>query len=105
MTRMPTQTSPGTDVESTALDLLREIAVDAPGELGRDTGVKDAGISSLDLVELIFALEEKYDIEIPYNANTSDSQFKTLGDMIAVVERLVAEKSRAEAAAPRPAST
>lgn len=84
-----------TDVESTALSLLREIALDAPEDLSRQTDVKQAGISSLDLVELIFALEEKYDIEIPYNANADEGHFNTLGDMIAVVEKLVAEKATA----------
>lgn len=34
-----------------------------------DTALQDLGVESLDLIEIIFALEEKFDISIPYNAN------------------------------------
>ena len=34
-----------------------------------NTALQDLGVESLDLIEIIFALEEKFDINIPYNAN------------------------------------
>jgi acyl carrier protein len=34
-----------------------------------DTVLQDVGVTSLDLIFIIFALEEKFDISIPYNAN------------------------------------
>ncbi len=34
-----------------------------------DTALQDLGAESLDFQEIIFALEEKFDISIPYNAN------------------------------------
>ena len=34
-----------------------------------DTKLQDIGVTSLDLIFIIFALEEKFDISIPYNAN------------------------------------
>jgi len=34
-----------------------------------DTALQDLGVESLDLIEIVFALEEKFDISIPYNAN------------------------------------
>jgi acyl carrier protein len=34
-----------------------------------DTALQELGVESLDLIEIIFALEEKFDINIPYNAN------------------------------------
>jgi acyl carrier protein len=36
-----------------------------------ETALQDLGVESLDLIEIIFALEEKFDINIPYNANES----------------------------------
>ena len=36
-----------------------------------DTALLDLGVESLDLIEIIFALEEKFDISIPFNANES----------------------------------
>ncbi|MFA4836886.1 MAG: acyl carrier protein [Dehalococcoidia bacterium] len=53
------------------------------------TTFKDLGADSLDIVQILVALEDKFDIEIP------DDDLKGLanmGDMIAYVERKVAEK-------------
>ena len=54
----------------------------------------DLGVESLEAVEMIFDLEEKFDIQIPYNANTSnpDTEFETVGDVVKAVENLVAQK-------------
>lgn len=54
----------------------------------------DLGLESLDAVELIFDLEEKFDIQIPYNANTNNprTEFETVGDVVNAVEALVAQK-------------
>ena len=38
-------------------------------EIKPDDRLEDLGIESIDAVEMIFDLEEKYDVEIPYNAN------------------------------------
>jgi acyl carrier protein len=56
--------------------------------------LEDLGLQSLDAVEMIFDLEEKFDIEIPYNANTNNprSEFDTVGDVVRVIEKLVAKK-------------
>jgi acyl carrier protein len=34
-----------------------------------DTALQEFNIESLDFIEIIFKLEEKFDISIPYNAN------------------------------------
>ncbi len=56
--------------------------------------LEDLGLESLDAVELIFDLEEKFDIEIPYNANTNNprTEFETVADVVSAIEKLVAEK-------------
>lgn len=54
------------------------------------------GIDSLGLVESIFALEEEFDIAIPFNANdpeSSEFDISNMGTIITAVERLVAEKT------------
>lgn len=43
------------------------------------------------MVELTFVIEEKFDVEIPFNANF-DIKAKTVGDLIKTVEALVAAK-------------
>ena len=55
--------------------------------------LEELGIESLDAVEMIFDLEEKFDIEIPYNANDPRPEFHTVGDVVKAVEGLVAAKA------------
>jgi acyl carrier protein len=50
------------------------------------------GLDSFEVVSLTFDIEEKFDIELPFNAN-SDIDSKTVADLIATVERLVAAKA------------
>ncbi len=56
--------------------------------------LEDLGLESLDAVEMIFDLEEKFDIEIPYNANTNNprTEFGTVGEVVSAIEKLVASK-------------
>ncbi len=58
----------------------------------------DLGLESLDAVEMIFDLEEKFDVQIPYNANTANvrTEFETVGDVVAAVEKLMAQKNLAQ---------
>jgi acyl carrier protein len=51
----------------------------------------ELGLDSLGVVELTFAIEEKFDVEIPFNANF-DIKAKTVADLIKTVEALVAAK-------------
>ncbi|HUI14582.1 MAG TPA: phosphopantetheine-binding protein [Xanthobacteraceae bacterium] len=57
--------------------------------------LEDLGLESLDAVEMIFDLEEKFDIEIPYNANTNNprTEFETVGDVVRSIQKLVDKKS------------
>ena len=64
----------------------------------------DLGLDSLDMIELLFKIEEVFDLEIP---NEDLVQIATVGDVIAYVERRLAAKTAAPqwpaAAAPKPA--
>ena len=53
------------------------------------------GIDSLGVVESIFAIEEEFDIEVPFNANApekSDFDISSVGSIVVAVEKLVAEQ-------------
>ncbi len=75
--------------------------------LTADTTLQDLGVESLDLIEIIFALEEKFDISIPYNANdapaagTADTstagagKLETIGQISAAVKDLIDAKTSA----------
>lgn len=75
--------------------IVAEQAMLDPADLKPEMTPAEIGIDSLGLVESIFAIEEAFDISVPFNANEpskSDFDIATIGSMIAAVERLVAEK-------------
>ena len=81
------------NVESEILDIIASKTSVEREKLSREARMDDLEIESLDVVEIIFAIEEKYDIEVPYNANASDKEFETVGDVITAVEKVVASKA------------
>jgi acyl carrier protein len=61
-------------------------------QLGPDSKLEAIGVESLDIIEIIFALETKYDIAIPFNANESAAlAFETIGQVADAVSKLVAK--------------
>jgi len=69
----------------------RSAAAQAPIQL--TDRLEDLGLESLDAVEMIFELEEKFDITIPYNANDSRMEFETVGDVVKAVQGLINGKA------------
>ena len=54
---------------------------------------KSTDIESIDAIDMIFDLEEKFDIEIPYNANSAQTDFGTVGDVVRAIEQVLARKA------------
>jgi acyl carrier protein len=76
--------------------IVKRTKVD-PSLLTSNAQLSDLGIDSLDLIEVVFDLEDKFGIEIPFNANSvsamSDSaSLQTLGDVHDTVRKLVEDK-------------
>ncbi len=65
-----------------------------PRELARDERLEDLGLDSFSEVEIIFDLEEKFDIQIPYNSNDSRLEFETVGQIVDAIQKLVAGKTQ-----------
>lgn len=63
----------------------------APESLTPNTALKELAIDSLALIELIFTLEDRFDVVA---ANASDD-FQTLGDVASYIDRLIAERDEA----------
>jgi acyl carrier protein len=56
--------------------------------------LSDIGLKSLSTVDMIFDLEEKFNIQIPFNANDpAAAQFETVGDVVRAIENLTGSKS------------
>ena len=63
------------------------------GTLHLSESLDNLGLDSMEVVSLIFDIEEKFDIQIPVNANM-DIESKTLADLIQAVDQLIAAKSK-----------
>jgi acyl carrier protein len=80
-------------VRDRVVAILAEQAVLEPGDISMDSTLEDLGIDSLGLVEAIFAIEEAFEIQVPFNANepsASDFDIGTVASMVQAVERLIA---------------
>lgn len=82
------------DVAKEIMEIIGANASADYGPLNLSDPLDDIGLNSMDVVNVIFAIEEKFDVQIPFNAN-SDIEAKTVADLIKTVEELVSAKSRA----------
>ncbi len=83
------------DVKDRVIGIIAEQAVLDPSDVKMEHTLEDLGIDSLGLVESIFAIEEAFDISVPFNANDpkeSDFDISSVAKIVAGVERLVAEQ-------------
>ncbi len=74
------------------LDIVAQKALIDRSKLTPELKLADLNVSSLDMVEVVFALEDKFGVQLPFNANTSAVDIKTVGDVIAMVEKQLAGK-------------
>lgn len=83
------------DVKDRVIAIIAEQALLDPSDVQPDHSLADLGIDSLGLVESIFAIEEAFDISVPFNANdpqAGDFDISSVAAIVAAVERLVAEQ-------------
>ena len=80
------------DVASGVVELVAGKTRNKQGPLQMSDALEGLGLESLDVLELTFALEERFNIAIPFNANTQ-FDFKTVGELVHAVEGLVAKKT------------
>jgi acyl carrier protein len=82
-------------VKDQVVAIIAEQALLDPADVTLDSTLESLGIDSLGLVESIFAIEEAFDISVPFNANDpseSDFDISTVASIIAAVEALVAAR-------------
>ena len=83
------------NVRERVIDIIAEQAVLQPSDVSADQSLEDLGIDSMGLVEAIFAIEEEFDIQVPFNANEpekSDFDISSVDAVVGAVEKLVAEQ-------------
>ena len=87
-----------TDIAARIQHIIADQALLEPSDVTPESTLDELGIDSMALVECIFAIEEAFDIEVPFNANApGESAFdiSSVAAITAAVEKLVAEQGRA----------
>lgn len=84
------------NVKDRIVEIIAEQAVLEVADVSMDNTLEGLGIDSLGLVESIFAIEEAFDIQVPFNANDpTESEFdiSSVASIVAAVEGLVKAQS------------
>jgi acyl carrier protein len=85
-----------TGVRDKVIAILAEQAVLDVADVSPDATLESLGIDSLGLVEAIFAIEEAFDISVPFNANDPTEgafDISSVASIVAAVEALMAEQA------------
>lgn len=81
------------EIDGTMLEIIKEHAIGLTGDLTRDTAISDLGIDSFAIVEIIYEVEERVGIEIPFNANDNPlADMKSVGDLVDAVKALAGQE-------------
>ncbi|MEZ5911996.1 MAG: acyl carrier protein [Paracoccaceae bacterium] len=82
-------------IRDRVLAIIAEQAVLDVSDVTMEATLPELGIDSLGLVEAIFAIEEAFDVSVPFNANDPEASgfdISSVAAIVAAVEGLVARK-------------
>jgi acyl carrier protein len=85
---------PRAEIEAAVIAILATELLLPESDIPPDARIDALGLDSLGKVEAIFALEERFGIAIPFNANEPDQpefDFSSVPAIVAGVERLIAD--------------
>jgi acyl carrier protein len=83
------------DIAERIIGIIAEQAMLDRSEVTLDASPEGLGLDSLGMVEIVFAIEEAFDISVPFNANeptASDFDISSVGKIISAVKALIAEQ-------------
>ncbi|WP_305968713.1 MULTISPECIES: acyl carrier protein [unclassified Mameliella] len=83
------------DVKEQVIQIIAEQAMLDVSDVSMESTPEELGIDSLGLVESIFAIEEQFDISVPFNANDpseSDFDISSVAKIVEGIEKLIAEQ-------------
>lgn len=80
-------------LEQDLIDLVAKEALVDVEKLKKNSTLEEIGLDSVDLVSVVFAVEDKYGVTIGENDLEKSA---TLGQMLALIEAKIAEKAAAK---------
>ncbi|MBQ1497038.1 MAG: acyl carrier protein [Sphingomonas sp.] len=82
------------DIEADVISLVRDAARVGDVPIDLDTSLEQLGIESLDMVELLFAIEDRFGIDVPYNANAvGESGLAKVRDVVTAIRQLISQRT------------
>ncbi|MFL2775449.1 MAG: acyl carrier protein [Paracoccaceae bacterium] len=84
------------DIRSKVIEIIADQAIVEPSDLSDESTLESLGIDSLGLVESIFAIEEAFNIQIPFNANQpneSPLDLSSVATIVQGIEQLIQEQA------------
>ncbi len=84
------------DIQEKVIHILAEQAMLETSDISATSTLEDLGIDSLGLVESIFAIEETFDITVPFNANDPTESDFDISDVTSItkgIELLISQKA------------
>lgn len=83
------------EIARDVIEIIAEQAMLPVEEVTLASAPAEIGLDSLGLVEIVFAIEERFDISVPFNANepnASEFDISSVEKIVAAVKTLVAAK-------------
>jgi acyl carrier protein len=88
------------DVQAKVVEIIAEQGLLNTTDVTLDARLTDLGIDSLGIVEAVFAIEEAFNIAVPFNANGAGAHdtgagfdMTTVGSIVAAVQGLIAQRA------------
>ena len=82
-------------LEDQIKEIIAEQALMDPEDISDDHSFEELGLDSMAMVEIIYGLEEAFEVSVPFNANEpeeSEFDFSTVQAVIDGVKDLISEK-------------
>lgn len=87
-----------TEREAQVCDIIRQTLRQPGLTITADQPLDTLGLESIDMVEMLFLIEEQFGIDIPYNANAEKEaalQFATVADVGRAIDNLLVGRAAA----------
>lgn len=84
------------DIARQVIGIIARQAVRDPSAIAPDATLEGLGIDSLGMVEIIFAIEETFDVSVPFNANAPEAgghDLTTVAGVTQAVRGLIATQA------------
>ncbi len=84
----------GDSVVASVFEIAKKYLKTTDGNWNTETRLEEAQIDSLDFVELVFEIEDRFGIELNFNANAQPVSEMTFGNVVDLIRSALARKAR-----------